>query len=261
MNILALLQPIQNNVSKTTLRQMSRIIRHVGDDRAGHDVGFVTLGRRRRQLPHDPTLLLHGHSLGASVLAVLLADTCFRKMTFICWQVMNVWSAKRGRRPMGWITFSPVCSRRSSPSLSFFVISLVSVKQRHSYPLCMEQTVRSAEEKAACKAKKEAQKAKAAGPKGKPGRPKGSKNKDKTEVELNPELKRIQKMLAALLVRISSGLRPTYLALDGHFGNYPAYHMVRQTGLHLISKLRWDAALCFPYEGPYQGSGPSSQIR
>lgn len=75
-------------------------------------------------------------------------------------------------------------------------------------------------------------------------------------------LKRIQKMLAALLVRpeqssaISSLLRPTYLALDGHFGNYPAYHMVRQTGLHLISELRWGAALCFPYEGPYQGKGP-----
>jgi len=26
--------------------------------------------------------------------------------------------------------------------------------------------------------------------------------------------------------------------------------------LHLISKLRWDAALCFPYEGPYPGKGP-----
>ena len=32
--------------------------------------------------------------------------------------------------------------------------------------------------------------------------------------------------------------------------------MVRQCGLHLISKLRWDAALCLPFEGPYAGSGP-----
>ena len=74
--------------------------------------------------------------------------------------------------------------------------------------------------------------------------------------ELTPELQRIQKMLEAFLVRISSLLRPTYLALDGHFGNYPAFHMVRQCGLHLISKLRWDAALCFPYAGSYKGSGP-----
>jgi hypothetical protein len=29
--------------------------------------------------------------------------------------------------------------------------------------------------------------------------------------------------------------------------------MVRQLGLHLISKLRHDAALYFPYEGPYSG--------
>jgi hypothetical protein len=161
-----------------------------------------------------------------------------------------------GKKTYGLDHFFSGLQQKVIPSLSFFVISLVSVKQRHSYPLYMEQTVRTAEEKAACKAKKEAQKAKAARPKRKPGRPKGSKNKDKTEISLNPELKRIQKMLAALLVRISSLLRPTYLALDGHFGNYPAYHMVRQTGLHLISKLRWDAALCFPYDGPYQGKGP-----
>ena len=32
--------------------------------------------------------------------------------------------------------------------------------------------------------------------------------------------------------------------------------MVRGCGLHLISKLRSDAALYFPYEGPYQGRGP-----
>ena len=32
--------------------------------------------------------------------------------------------------------------------------------------------------------------------------------------------------------------------------------MVRQCGLHLISKLRCDAALYLPYDGPYQGHGP-----
>ena len=53
-------------------------------------------------------------------------------------------------------------------------------------------------------------------------------------------------MLKALLLRIGALLHPVYLAMDGHFGNYPAFQMVRQCGLHLISKLRWDAALCFP---------------
>jgi len=113
----------------------------------------------------------------------------------------------------------------------------------------VEQTVRSAEEKAACKDRKEAKKVKTIGPKRKPGRPKGSKNKDKTEAPLSPELLRIQKMLKALLVRIGTLIRLEYLAMDGHFGNYPAFQMVRQCGLHLISKLRWDAALCFPWDG------------
>jgi hypothetical protein len=138
--------------------------------------------------------------------------------------------------------------------LSFFVLSLVSVKQRRSYPVYMEQTICSEEEKAACKAKKEAKKA--SGPKRKPGRPKGSKNKDKSEVTLNPELQRIQKMVKDILPRIKSLLQPVYLVLDGHFGNYPAFQMVRQCGLQLISKLRWDAALCFPYQGLFKGSGP-----
>ena len=32
--------------------------------------------------------------------------------------------------------------------------------------------------------------------------------------------------------------------------------MARQCNLHLISKLRYDAALYFPYAGPYAGRGP-----
>ena len=44
--------------------------------------------------------------------------------------------------------------------------------------------------------------------------------------------------------------------LDGHFGNYNALYMARQCHLHLISKLRCDAALYFPYTGPYAGRGP-----
>src|SRR6266567_5429498 len=32
--------------------------------------------------------------------------------------------------------------------------------------------------------------------------------------------------------------------------------MARQSNLHLISKLRCDAALYFPYTGPYAGRGP-----
>jgi hypothetical protein len=89
-----------------------------------------------------------------------------------------------------------------------------------------------------------------------PGRPKGSKNTPKAAATLTPELVRITAMLRALLHLIATVLSVTYLVLDGHFGNHNALHMTRQCSLHLIAKLRCDAALYVPYTGPYAGRGP-----
>ena len=83
-----------------------------------------------------------------------------------------------------------------------------------------------------------------------------SKNKDKTAVTLNPELLRIQAMIEKFLTLIGTVIPLSHLVLDCHFGNHPALHMVRACGLHLISKLRHDAALYFSYKGPYAGRGP-----
>src|SRR5262249_14993158 len=71
-----------------------------------------------------------------------------------------------------------------------------------------------------------------------------------------PELMRIQSMLDDLLHLVTKVLSVTYLVLDGHFGNHHALQMARQCALHLISKLRCDAALYFPYTGAYAGRGP-----
>jgi putative transposase len=125
------------------------------------------------------------------------------------------------------------------PSLSFFTFSLVNVRDEQSYPLQVTQTIKSAEEKAASKAKAEAKKAKKTG---KPGRPKGSRNKAKQTVVLNPELVRIQMALHTLLETVRTTMHLKYVAMDGHFGNYPSAYMIRQACLHLISKLRSDAA-------------------
>lgn len=253
MNILALLQPIEDSLSKTLLRQMSQIITAMLS-MTGR-VTMLGLSRWAGEGGSYRTIQRFYYTAipWAQVFWQFFCQNLFQRNEIYLLAGDECVVSKAGKKTYGLDHFFSGLQQKVIPSLSFFVISLVSVEQRHSYPLCVEQTVRSAEEKAACKARNGAQKAR---PKGKRGRPKGSKNKNKAEIELNPELKRIQKMLAALLVQISSVLRPIYLALDGHFGNYPAYHMVRQTGLHLISKLRWDAALCFPYEGPYQGSGP-----
>jgi hypothetical protein len=53
------------------------------------------------------------------------------------------------------------------------------------------------------------------------------------------------------LFKLLAGFIPlSYLVLDGHFGNNNALQMARQVNLHIISKLRHDAALYIPYQNP-----------
>src|SRR5262249_52231888 len=142
------------------------------------------------------------------------------------------------------------------PGLAFFTFSLVSTQQRRSFPMRVEQVVRSDAEKAASRTKAAAKKPKAPGDKRRPGRPKGSKNKPKADGTCTPELGRIAGWLDALRQLIAGVIPLTYLVLDGHFGNHNVLQMAQQSQLHLISKLRYDAALYFPYTGPYTGRGP-----
>jgi hypothetical protein len=256
MNILALLQPIESILPKTTLQQMSRVIlamlamtgrvTMLGVSRwAGAGGSYRTMQR-----------FYHTVIPWAEVFWQLFRDRLFQKGGVYILAGDECVVSKAGKKTHGLDYFFAGLQQKVIPGLSFFVLSLVSVEQRRSYPISVEQTIRSAEEKAASRARKVAKKAKGAEPKRKPGRPKGSKNKPKTEIELNPELARIQALLKALLLRIGAVLQPVYLTLDGHFGNYPAFLMAQQCGLQLISKLRHDAALCFPFSGEYKGSGP-----
>lgn len=120
----------------------------------------------------------------------------------------------------------------------------------------LEQVVRTEAEKAASAAKAAAKHAPKPAEPRKPGRPKGSKNKTATAVVLSPELLRIQAMVQAQLKLMARRIPLTYLVLHGQFGNHPAWHMVQQCALQLISRLRCDAALYRPDDGPYQGHGP-----
>jgi len=105
------------------------------------------------------------------------------------------------------------------PGLAFFTLSLISTKQRRSFPMAVEQVVRSPEEKAASRATAATTTSSDPAAKRKPGRPKGSTTKAKTTVELTPELCRIQFMIGALLRRIaglipSKGVTPTPLHIE-----------------------------------------------
>ena len=163
---------------------------------------------------------------------------------------------KAGKHTHGLDRFFSSLYGKPVPGLAFFALSLVSVQRRRSFPMRVEQVVRGDAEKAASKAKAATKKTQAPCERRRLGRPKGSTNKPKAPVTLTPELVRIKAMLTALLHLIATVLSVTYLVLDGHFGNHNALHMARQCGLHLIAKLRCDAALYFPYTGPYAGRGP-----
>lgn len=160
---------------------------------------------------------------------------------------------KSGKKTHGLDRFFSSIYGKPVPGLAFFALSLVSVQERRSYPLMVEQRLRSPEEKAAAKRKQ----TKGTSPKRARGRPKGSKNRDKTQIELTPELRLVQSMLQKVMQLLADTMRVSYLVLDGHFGNHNALQMVRQsTRLHLISKLRADSALYFSYAGPQKQFGP-----
>lgn len=46
-----------------------------------------------------------------------------------------------------------------------------------------------------------------------------------------------------------------YFVYDGALGNNAGLQMVKQAGLHLVSKLRHDSTLYFPFAGEYSGKG------
>jgi putative transposase len=133
------------------------------------------------------------------------------------------------------------------PGVALFALALVSCTERQAFPVQIEQVVR--EPAPTLPPTVPAMKRK-------PGRPKGSSTQAKADAPLNAEHTRISTMIQALLTRIGPYLALTYLVLDGHFGNQNAVLMARRLGLQLISKLRSDSALYYPYAGPYAGRGP-----
>jgi putative transposase len=62
-----------------------------------------------------------------------------------------------------------------------------------------------------------------------------------------------------LLTLLAGCIRLPSWVLAGHCGNHNALHRARQSNLPLLAKLRCDAALYFPYTGPYAGRGSRRQ--
>jgi len=256
MDIVALCQCLRPYVTATTLRQLSRIVAALlvmtgrvtmlGLSRwAGPGGSYRTVQRFFSQaLPWAMLfwVFFRQHLYRAEDVYLLVGD--------------EVVVTKAGKHTHGLDRFFASLYGKPVPGLAFFTLSLVSLQQRRAFPLRVEQIVRSEAEKAASKAKAEAKKSKEPHAPRHRGRPPGSTNRSKACVTLTPELTRIKAMIDALLHLIARVVPLTYLVLDGHFGNHNALAMAQQDNLHLISKLRYDAALYFPYTGPYAGRGP-----
>jgi putative transposase len=256
VDIVALFHCLQPHVTATTVRQCSRIawamlvmtgrVTMLGISRwAGKGGSYRTVQRFFSQaLPW------------AILFWVFFRQHVYRPEDVSLWVGDEVVATKAGTSTHGLDRFFASLYGKPVPGLAFFTFALVSVQARRSFPLRVEQVVRSEAEKAASKAKAAAKKTKAPCDTRRPGRPKGSKNTPKADGTFTPELWRIAGWLDALLHLIAGVIPLTYLVLDGHFGNHNALQMARQSHLHLISKLRYDAALYFPYVGPYAGRGP-----
>jgi DDE superfamily endonuclease len=155
---------------------------------------------------------------------------------------------KAGKTTYGLDRFFSSLYGKAVPGLCFLSLSLLSVKRRTSYPVVTEQVKKPCETAAQVQPTKKSR--------GQRGRPQGSKNRNRWEVELSPSLRFIQEHIKRLLKQIGEAFQVVYFIFDGELGHNDALQMVRQVGLHLVSKLRYNSVLYFPYTGPYAGRGP-----
>jgi len=249
--ILALLQVITPLVSKTTVRQLSHVI--LGMLATTGRITMLEISRWTEAGGSYRTIqrLYHSSLPWLQLMWLLFTELLWKSGDEYIAAGDEVVFGKVGQATYGLGRFFSSLQQRVIPDLSFFAFSLVHVQERQSYPIQATQLVKAEGEK-----KKNATATKATSEKRPVGRPQGSKNKTGENPKLSPELLRIQPMLQAFLSILSGVVSVQYLVLDGHFGNYPSAWMVLQAGLHLISKLRSDAALYEPFTGKYRGRGP-----
>lgn len=258
MNILPFLPCLSDIMSATTLRQLEIVAAgmlcasgrstQLGISRWTEKGGSYRTVQRffHKDIDWDKALqkFYQSHHHDPSTPNILIADE-----TVI---------SKSGKTTYGIDRFYSSMASRPISSVAVFTIAMANLDQREAIPISFEQVIRTDEEKAAARERTKARKvasqlakarkkANAASDaplnQGKAGRPKGSKNKNKAEIPLSPELLRISEQIKRVLNAKTGAKAPTHIAMDGHFGNQFACKMVRDTGLHLISKLRSDSKL------------------
>ncbi|NOR80387.1 MAG: transposase [Methyloprofundus sp.] len=153
---------------------------------------------------------------------------------------------KSGKKTHGLSRFFSSIQNQVVPSLCFINLSLLHVESSQSYPLLAEQLLKKEAQETAPKQKQK---------KGSVGRPLGSKNKNKADVILSAFQQQLQGCIRQALKLIGSSLAVKYFVYDGALGTNAGLQTVKQTGLHLVSKLRHDSVLYFPFVGESKGRG------
>src|SRR5919197_806655 len=176
MDILALLQCLQPHVTATTRRQFSRIVWAMLVM-----TGRVTMLGLSRWAGKGGSSRTVQRFFSQALPWAILFWGFFRRHVYCPNDVYllvgdEVVATKAGKHTYGLERFFASLYGQPVPGLAFFTLSLVSVQARRSFPLRVEQVVRSEAEKAASKAKAAAKKPKAPCAKRRPGRPKGSMN-------------------------------------------------------------------------------------
>ena len=167
----------------------------------------------------------------------------------------EVVTPKSGKETYGLGRFFSSIYNKPIPSMCHLQLSLTPVAEEKSYPLITQQIEQPAKtETSKSKPPKPKSKRKAKNKKG--GRPKGSHNKNRHDVEFTEFQKVLQAAIKKALALISDHLKLVYFVYDGALGHNTGVQLVRQCKLHIISKLRYDSALYFPYDGTYSGRGP-----
>ena len=254
--ILSLFSVLHPHLSTTTVRQFSRVVLGVlsmtGQVSMRNISRWTSEGGSYRTVQRFFNTVIPWGSVYWVFFTTYLLD---RESAYILAGDETIVS-KSGQSTYGLSRFFSSVSGKTLPSLAFLSLSLVSVKERRSYPLLMEQIVRGdtcgLRSLPVSEPPEETQKPV---PRPKRGCPKGSRNRNKTQVRLSDTLKHLQTMIKALLRRIDDLIPVRYLVLDGYFGHNPALQMTQQCGLHLISKLRINTALYFPATATSAGRG------
>lgn len=156
---------------------------------------------------------------------------------------------KSGTKSHGLDSFFSSTLQKTIKSLCFSGLSLIHPYKKRSYPLLLTQLVFTPEEKEQAKAlKKHRRQAKG----NKVGRPKGS-SKIKTEKTIAPTFKLLKKQLEQVQALIKQSV--LYFVGDAKYGNQTVIKICQDFGYEVISKLQYNSALRFKFDGAYSGRG------